>query len=48
MIRIAREAEESRETVLQAPVTTPVGRLDQTRAAREPNLRWTAPEKPGS
>jgi len=48
MIRIAREAEESPETVLQAPVTTRVSRLDQTRAAREPNLRWTRPEKPRS
>jgi glycine dehydrogenase subunit 2 len=48
MIRIAREAEESPETVLQAPVTTPVSRLDQTRAAREPDLRWTRPEKPRS
>jgi len=24
-----------------APVTTPVRRLDQTKATREPNLRWT-------
>src|SRR5262249_42208279 len=48
MIRIAREAEESRWPVLQARVPTPAARLAQTRAAREPNLRWTAPEKPGS
>ncbi|HLE43254.1 MAG TPA: aminomethyl-transferring glycine dehydrogenase subunit GcvPB [Methylomirabilota bacterium] len=44
MIRIAREAEESPETVLAAPVTTPVKRLDQTLAARQPNLRWTRTE----
>jgi glycine dehydrogenase subunit 2 len=47
MIRIAREAEESPETVLAAPVTTPVGRLDQTRAARQPDLRWTPPDASG-
>ena len=41
MIQIAREAETSPETVLRAPVTTPVNRLDQTLAARQPTLRWT-------
>jgi glycine dehydrogenase subunit 2 len=40
MIRIAREAETAPETVRAAPVTTPVSRLDQTQAARQPNLRW--------
>ena len=40
MIRIAREAETSPQTVLDAPRTTPVRRLDQARAAREPDLRW--------
>jgi glycine dehydrogenase subunit 2 len=40
MIRIAREAERTPEMVLAAPVTTPVNRLDQTLAARQPNLRW--------
>jgi glycine dehydrogenase subunit 2 len=40
MIRIAREAETAPETVRAAPVTTPVSRLDQTLAARQPNLRW--------
>jgi glycine dehydrogenase subunit 2 len=44
LIQIAREAETSPETVLEAPVTTPVRRLDQTLAARQPNLRWTPPE----
>jgi glycine dehydrogenase subunit 2 len=43
MVRIAREAETSPETVTAAPVTTPVRRLDQTLAARQPNLRWTPP-----
>ena len=41
MIQIAREAAASPETVTAAPVTTPVKRLDQTLAARQPNLRWT-------
>ncbi|MGH7268512.1 MAG: aminomethyl-transferring glycine dehydrogenase subunit GcvPB [Candidatus Rokuibacteriota bacterium] len=41
MIRIAREAETDPGTIHAAPVTTPVGRLDQTRAARQPDLRWT-------
>jgi glycine dehydrogenase subunit 2 len=41
MIRIAGEAASSPETLREAPVTTPVRRLDQTLAARQPNLRWT-------
>jgi glycine dehydrogenase subunit 2 len=41
MIQIAREAETNPQAIHEAPVTTPVRRLDQTRAAREPNLRWT-------
>jgi glycine cleavage system P protein (glycine dehydrogenase) subunit 2 len=40
MIQIAREAATTPETVLAAPLTTPVRRLDQTQAARQPNLRW--------
>ncbi len=48
MIQIAREAETSPEKVLAAPVTTPVSRLDQTLAARQPNLRWTRPGIPRS
>jgi len=43
MITIAREAETNPQAVLDAPRTTPVRRLDQTKAAREPNLRWTRP-----
>jgi glycine dehydrogenase subunit 2 len=41
MIQIAREAESNPSVIHEAPVTTPVRRLDQTRAAREPDLRWT-------
>ena len=42
MIQIAREAETDPPAIHEAPVTTPVRRLDQTKAAREPNLRWRA------
>ncbi len=45
MIRIAREAAEDPEVLHGAPHTTPVGRLDETAAARKPVLRWT-PELP--
>jgi glycine dehydrogenase subunit 2 len=41
LIQIAREAESSPQGVLDAPVTTPVRRLDQALAARQPRLRWT-------
>jgi glycine dehydrogenase subunit 2 len=44
MIRIAKEAETDPHGIHQAPVTTPVRRLDQTKAAREPNLRWRPTE----
>jgi glycine dehydrogenase subunit 2 len=40
MIQIAREAETSPDVIHQAPLTTPVRRLDQTLAARQPVLRW--------
>ena len=29
------------DSLKEAPVTTPVRRLDETKANREPNLRWT-------
>ena len=48
MIQIAREAETSPETVHRAPVTTPVNRLDQTLAARQPTLRWTGGASPAA
>ncbi len=41
MIKIAREAETGPQAIHAAPVTTPVRRLDQTKAAREPNLKWS-------
>jgi glycine dehydrogenase subunit 2 len=47
MIQIAREAETDPERVRQAPVTTPVRRLDQTLAARQPVLRWRPPGRDG-
>jgi glycine dehydrogenase subunit 2 len=40
MRRIAREAVEQPALILEAPHATPVGRLDQTLAARKPDLRW--------
>ena len=40
MIAIAREAREDPELVKNAPHTTPVRRLDETRAARNPILRF--------
>jgi glycine dehydrogenase subunit 2 len=45
MIQIAREAESNPGLIHAAPVTTPVGRLDQTLAARQPVLRWTPPAR---
>jgi glycine dehydrogenase subunit 2 len=38
--RTAREARESPEILHEAPVTTPVRRLDEARAARHLKLRW--------
>ena len=46
---IAREARETPEVVHEAPHTTPVRRLDEATAARQPNLRrrpMTAAETP--
>ena len=40
MVRIAREAKESPDLLREAPHHTPVGRLDEARAARQPVLRW--------
>ncbi|TMW73771.1 aminomethyl-transferring glycine dehydrogenase subunit GcvPB [Alteribacter natronophilus] len=41
MIQIAKEAEESPETVQEAPHNTVIGRMDETTAARKPVLRYT-------
>jgi glycine cleavage system P protein (glycine dehydrogenase) subunit 2 len=46
MEAIAREARETPAVVHDAPTLTPVGRLDEARAARRPVLRWW-PAKPG-
>jgi len=40
MIRIAAEAKDTPELVKTAPLTTPVRRLDEVRAAREPDVCW--------
>ncbi len=40
MRSIAREAVEDPETVINAPHTTRIGRLDEAAAARKPVLRW--------
>ncbi|KIH77276.1 glycine dehydrogenase (decarboxylating) beta subunit [Geoalkalibacter ferrihydriticus] len=40
MLAVAREAEEQPELLKQAPQCTRLGRLDETRAARQPRLRW--------
>jgi glycine dehydrogenase subunit 2 len=44
MRSIAREAVEAPETVLNAPHTTRIGRLDEAAAARKPILRWKPKE----
>ena len=41
MIQIAKEAQETPEVVQESPHTTVVSRLDETRAARTPVLRYT-------
>jgi glycine dehydrogenase subunit 2 len=45
MIGIAREAKENSTVLKSAPHSTPVGRLDEARAARRPVLRWEPPDK---
>ncbi|MDO8093695.1 MAG: aminomethyl-transferring glycine dehydrogenase subunit GcvPB [Candidatus Brocadiales bacterium] len=42
LISIANEIETQPELLKGAPHTTPVARLDEVKAAREPNLRWQA------
>ena len=49
MLAIAAEIEQQPELLHQAPLTTPVGRLDETRAARHPVLTWAdADARPGT
>lgn len=45
MIQIAKEAEENPELVQEAPHTTIVKRMDETKAARHPVLRYEAVER---
>ena len=40
LLTIAKEIEDNPTALKEAPVTTPVSRLDETRAARHPVLRW--------
>jgi len=40
MLNIAEEAQENPDVLHGAPQTTPVTRLDEVRAARQPKLRW--------
>jgi glycine dehydrogenase subunit 2 len=40
MLAIAAEARRDPELLHAAPTTTPVGRLDEATAARNPNLHW--------
>ncbi len=42
MIEIAALAETDPDAITRAPLTRSVKRLDETKAAREPNLRWRA------
>ena len=37
---IVEQAKSNPQALLDAPVTTVVGRVDETRAARQPDLRW--------
>ncbi len=44
MIQISREAKETPELLKDAPVNTPIRRVDEVQAARKPVLKWQ-PEK---
>jgi glycine dehydrogenase subunit 2 len=48
MARIAEEARENPQVLRQAPTATPVGRIDEVLAARNPVLRWRPPETGGT
>ena len=45
MIKIAKEAKDQPEKVQTAPHKTATGRLDETKAARTPKLRWLPDEQ---
>ncbi|HNW26082.1 MAG TPA: aminomethyl-transferring glycine dehydrogenase subunit GcvPB [Candidatus Gastranaerophilaceae bacterium] len=40
MLKIAKEIKQSSQEVLKSPKTTPVKKIDETLAARQPDLRW--------
>ncbi|MBI4223279.1 MAG: hypothetical protein HY607_11460 [Planctomycetes bacterium] len=40
LIKIAEDIERQPEVIRNSPQTTPIGRPDEVRAAREPKLRW--------
>jgi glycine dehydrogenase subunit 2 len=44
LIQIDAEAAEDEEFLHGAPYNTPVSRMDEARAARQPHLRWERPE----
>jgi len=44
LLAIAQEAASDPDLVRQAPYTTPVSRVDEARAARQPDLRWRGGE----
>ena len=46
LLRIAGEAAATPELVRRAPHRMPVARLDEVKAAREPNLRWDSARQP--
>ena len=41
MKKIAEEAEKDAQLLADAPHNTPVRKVDETNAARHPNLKWT-------
>ncbi len=43
MREIIATAKSDPQAILDAPVNTVVGRIDETRAARQPDLRWRQP-----
>ena len=42
MVAIAEESGQTPEALIEAPHNTPVGRLDEARAARQPDVRYRA------
>jgi len=43
MMAIAQEAKDNPQRVKEAPLSTPVGRLDEVLAARKPDVCWKNP-----